>query len=192
MTEWVPAVASQQTWSGRQALGHGCQAQSWTWIQRAGERLESRRKTRLKHFSSKTNLINKETKIPKGEAVWRHLVSVRDKLKGKSLDSWSSLCKDKEPCLLLRILCPPLSKKSFPLRVRWFERIALKHVYYHMWNRWPAQAQCMKQGTQSQCTGTTQRNEMGREVGRGFGAGGDTCTPVADSCQCMVKTTTIL
>ena len=31
------------------------------------------------------------------------------------------------------------------------------------------------------CTGTTQRDGMGREVGWGFGMG-DTCTPVADSC----------
>ena len=32
-------------------------------------------------------------------------------------------------------------------RVGWFERTALKHVYYHMWNRLPVQVQCMKQGT---------------------------------------------
>ena len=31
----------------------------------------------------------------------------------------------------------------------------------------------------------------GEGGGRGFGIG-DTCTPVADSCQCMAKTTTIL
>ena len=30
------------------------------------------------------------------------------------------------------------------MRVGWFERTALKHVYYHMWNRWPVQVQCMK------------------------------------------------
>ena len=52
-------------------------------------------------------------------------------------------------------------------RVGWFERIALKHVYYHMWNRWPVQVRCMKQDTQSQCTGTTQRDRMRREVGEG-------------------------
>ena len=46
----------------------------------------------------------------------------------------------------------------------------------------------MKQGPQSQCTGTTLRDGMGREVGGGFGMG-NTCTPVADSCQCMAKTT---
>ena len=32
---------------------------------------------------------------------------------------------------------------------------------------------------------------MGKEVVEGFGTGG-TCTPMADSCQCMAKTTTIL
>jgi len=48
----------------------------------------------------------------------------------------------------------------------------------------------MKQGTQSQCTGTTREMGWGRrkEVGSGWG----TCTPMADLCQCMGKTTTIL
>ena len=31
----------------------------------------------------------------------------------------------------------------------------------------------------------------GEEVGEGFRMG-NTCTPMADSCQCMAKTTTIL
>ena len=56
-------------------------------------------------------------------------------------------------------------------RVRWLERIVLKHVYYHMWNRWPVQVQCMRQGTQSQGTGTTLRDGMGREEERGSGWG---------------------
>ena len=77
------------------------------------------------------------------------------------------------------------------VRVRWFAIIALKHVYYHIRNRWPVQLRCMKQGTQRQCTRTPQRDGMGMEQGRGFGMG-DTCTPVADSCQCMAKATTIL
>ena len=38
------------------------------------------------------------------------------------------------------------------------ERLALKHVHYHMQNRWPVHSQCMKQGTQNQCCGTTQRD----------------------------------
>ena len=51
----------------------------------------------------------------------------------------------------------------------------------------------MKQGTHRWCTGRTQRDGVGREVGRGFGTGrGNTCTPMADSCQWMTKTITIL
>ena len=34
--------------------------------------------------------------------------------------------------------------------------------------------------------GMTQRDDMGREVGGGFRIG-NSCTPVADSCQCMAK-----
>ena len=37
----------------------------------------------------------------------------------------------------------------------------------------------------------TQRDGMGREVGEGIGMG-NTCESMADSCQCMAKTTTIL
>ena len=36
------------------------------------------------------------------------------------------------------------------------------------------------------CTGMTQRDGMWREVGGGFRMG-NTCIPVADSCQCMAK-----
>ena len=41
------------------------------------------------------------------------------------------------------------------------------------------------------CTGKTQRDGMGREVGGRIGTG-NTCKPMADSCPCMAKTTTIL
>ena len=41
------------------------------------------------------------------------------------------------------------------------------------------------------CTGKTQRNWVEREVGGGIGMG-STCKSMADSCQCMTKTTTIL
>ena len=40
---------------------------------------------------------------------------------------------------------------------------ALKHVYYHMWNRSPAQVWCIRQGAQGWCTGMTLRDGMGRE-----------------------------
>ena len=46
-------------------------------------------------------------------------------------------------------------------------------------------------GAQSWCTGKTQRDGMGREVGGGIGMG-NPCKSMADSCQCMAKTTTIL
>ena len=41
------------------------------------------------------------------------------------------------------------------------------------------------------CTVKTQRDRVEREVGGGIGMG-NTCKSVADSCQCMAKTTTIL
>ena len=41
------------------------------------------------------------------------------------------------------------------------------------------------------CTNMAQRDGMGREVGGGFRMG-NTCTPMADSCKCMAKTTTLL
>ena len=44
----------------------------------------------------------------------------------------------------------------------------------------------MGQGAQGWCTGRTLRDGMGREVGGGFRMG-NTCTPVAGSCQCMAK-----
>ena len=40
-------------------------------------------------------------------------------------------------------------------------------------------------------TGKTQRNRAEREVGGGIGMG-NTCKSMADSFQCMTKTTTIL
>ena len=41
------------------------------------------------------------------------------------------------------------------------------------------------------CTGKTQRDRVEREVGGGIGMG-NTCKTMADSCQRMTKTTTIL
>ena len=46
-------------------------------------------------------------------------------------------------------------------------------------------------GAQDWCTEKTQRDQMEREVGGGIGMG-NTCKSMADSCQCMAKTTTIL
>ena len=41
------------------------------------------------------------------------------------------------------------------------------------------------------CTGKTQRDRVERDGGGGIGMG-NTCKSMADSCQCMTKTTTIL
>ena len=41
------------------------------------------------------------------------------------------------------------------------------------------------------CTGKTQRDRVERVVGGGIRMG-NTCKSMADSCQCMTKTTTIL
>ena len=49
----------------------------------------------------------------------------------------------------------------------------------------------MRQGAQGWCTGMTLKDGMGREVGGGFRMG-NTCTSMADTCQCMEKATTIL
>ena len=70
--------------------------------------------------------------------------------------------------------------------VGWFGRMALKHVYYHMWNGSPVQVRCMIQGARGWCTGMIHRDGMRREVGGGFRMG-NTYTPMADSCQCMAK-----
>ena len=45
--------------------------------------------------------------------------------------------------------------------------------------------------TRGWCTGKTQRDRVEREVGGGIGMG-NTWKSMADSCQCMAKTTTIL
>ena len=43
----------------------------------------------------------------------------------------------------------------------------------------------------ARCTGKTRRNRMEREVGWGIRIG-NTCKSMADSCQCMTRTTTLL
>ena len=97
------------------------------------------------------------------------------------------ICKTAKETQMYRTVFWTLWEKA---RVGWSERKALKHVYYHMWNRSPVQVRCMRQSAQGWCTGMTQRDGMGREVGGGFRMG-NTCKPMADSCQCMAKTITI-
>ena len=86
-----------------------------------------------------------------------------------------------------------LATKPPPRLIKCFIRVGvsietciLSHVKQHQ-SRFDAG----DRGSQGWCTGMTQRDGMGREVGRGFRMG-NTCKPMADSCQCMAKTTTIL
>ena len=86
-------------------------------------------------------------------------------------------------------------------RVGCSERTALKHVYYQENSIETCILSRVKQITspgwmhetsaRSWCTGKTQRNGVEREVG-GRIRMGNTCKSMADSCQCMTKTTTIL
>ena len=48
-----------------------------------------------------------------------------------------------------------------------------------------------ERSAQAWCTGKTQRDRVEREVEGGIRMG-NTCKSMADSCQCMTKTTTIL
>ena len=59
--------------------------------------------------------------------------------------------------------------------------MALKHVYYHVRNESPVQVRCMIQDAQGWCTGMTQGDGMGKEVGVGFRMG-NMCAPEVDLC----------
>ena len=61
-----------------------------------------------------------------------------------------------------------------------------KHVKYHVRNELPAQVRCTMLDAWGWCTGTTQRDGMGREEGGGFRMG-NTCIPVADSFRYLAK-----
>ena len=61
-----------------------------------------------------------------------------------------------------------------------FGRVALKHVKYHVGNELPVQVRCTMLDAWGWCTGTAQRDGIGREEGGGFGIG-NTCIPVVDS-----------
>ena len=77
------------------------------------------------------------------------------------------------------------------VRVGCFKRTALKHVYYLGLKHITSPCWMHETSAQTWCTGKTQRDLVEREVGGGIGMG-NTCISMADSCQCMTKTTTIL
>ena len=98
------------------------------------------------------------------------------------------ICKTEKETQMYRTNFGTLWEKA---RVGCSERIALKQVYYQGWNRSPAQVGCMRQ--------VLRAGALGRPRGMGWGGRweggirmGNTCKSMADSCQCMAKTTTIL
>ena len=64
--------------------------------------------------------------------------------------------------------------------------IKIVFIFVHIRNESPVQVWFRIQEAWGWCTGMTQRDGMGREVGGGFRMG-NTCTPMADACWCMAK-----
>ena len=60
------------------------------------------------------------------------------------------------------------------------------NMYISYVKRIASPGQCRIQGARGWCTGMTQRDGTGREVGGDFRMG-DMCTPIADSCQYTAK-----
>ena len=75
-------------------------------------------------------------------------------------------------------------------RVECSERIALKQIRSRV-KQITSPGWMHETSAQGWSTEKTQRDGMRREVGGGSGMG-NTCKSMADSCQCMAKTTTIL
>ena len=59
------------------------------------------------------------------------------------------------------------------------ERVARKHVHYHMKNRQPVRISCMTRGTQTRDLSQPRGVGWG---GRAFPEGGDIGIPMANSC----------
>ena len=55
----------------------------------------------------------------------------------------------------------------------------------------PEESHVHETNARAWCTGKTQRDPVERKAGGGIGMG-NTCKSMADSCQCMTKSTTIL
>ena len=75
-------------------------------------------------------------------------------------------------------------------RVGYFERTASKHVLSRV-KQITSPGGMYETSAPAWCTGKTQRDRVEREAEGGIGMG-NTCTSMADLCQCMAKTTTIL
>ena len=76
------------------------------------------------------------------------------------------------------------------VRVGCFKRTASKRILSRV-KQITSPGGMHETSAQTWCTGKTQRDRAEREVGEGIRIG-NTCKSMADSCQCMTKTTTIL
>ena len=95
---------------------------------------------------------------------------------------------NRENCESVLFLC----LKRVKVRENSTETCILSHVKQIASPGSMRERRCSGQGApQIRCTGMTLSDAMGRQVGRGFSIG-NTCTPMADSCQCVAKPTTIL
>ena len=102
---------------------------------------------------------------------WKCFVGVLWGLRGRCLPLGRT-CACSVQALGGTLSLGPLEIKSSKLekaRVGWFEGTALKHVYYHMWNRSPAQVWSMRQGAQGWCTWMTWGMGWGRRWEWGSG-----------------------
>ena len=86
------------------------------------------------------------------------------------------MCKTEEETQMYRTDFWTLWEKA---KVGCPEITALKQVYYQGWNTSPVQVGCMRQEPKA--------GALGRPRGMG-----NTWKSMADSCQCMAETTTIL
>ena len=76
-------------------------------------------------------------------------------------------------------------------RVGCFKRTASKHVILSMVKQITSPGWMHETSARTWCTGKTQRDRVEREVGGGTGMG-NTCKSMADSCQCMTKSTAMM
>ena len=97
------------------------------------------------------------------------------------------ICKTEKETQMYRTDFWTLWEKA---RVGCFKRIALKRVLSRV-KQITSPGWMHESSAWAWCTGKTQRDRVEREVGEGIGMG-NTCKSMADSCQCMAKTTTIL
>ena len=76
-------------------------------------------------------------------------------------------------------------------RVGCFKRTASKHVILSMVKQITSPGWMHETIARTRYTGKTQRDRVEREVGGGTGMG-NTCKSMADSCQCMTKSTAMM